>query len=234
MDVVGIKFQAGGPNGYQPFDLRAQPDYTTTAKLGVVSHRDERQGPSTQGMTGIDDGTRLVGRNSATYRGSSLVRVNPNQGTTPLGYSVSPEDTITVLDPRHPLCGQTFSLVAMTQHAHLGRCCVVWLRPHEERLIPLQATNLAFDPADIPPAPLSLSAVEQLLRVGHDIHHASQGVSSDASPSRPSGAAAPARRPDYSPSTMAPPLHRTATACPAGAASRRATVGGPSAHLLTP
>jgi hypothetical protein len=28
-------------------------------------------------MTGIDDGNRLVGRNSATYRGSNLVRVKP-------------------------------------------------------------------------------------------------------------------------------------------------------------
>ena len=74
---------------------------------------------------------------------------NLNQETTPLGQSVSPEQTITVLDPRHPLCGQTFPLVAMTYDARFGRCCVVWLRPYEERLIPLQATHLAFDPNDI-------------------------------------------------------------------------------------
>ncbi len=60
----------------------------------------------------------------------------------------------------------------MTSHAQLGRCCVVQLRPNVERWIPVQATNLAFDPTTISPTPLSRSAVEQLLRVIHDIHHA--------------------------------------------------------------
>jgi len=35
---------------------------------------------------------------------------------------------------------------------------------------------LAFDPTDISPSPLSLAAVEQLLRVFQDIQHAQQGV----------------------------------------------------------
>jgi hypothetical protein len=83
----------------------------------------------------------------------------------------------------------------MTSHAQLGRCCVVRLQPHVERWIPVQATNLAFDPTTISPTPLSLSAVEQLLRVIHVIHHATQGGSSDASPTRPCGTA-PARQPD--------------------------------------
>src|SRR4029453_5112040 len=104
---------------------------------------------------------------------------DPNQVTTPIGHRFSPDQTITVLDPRHPLCGQTLPLVALTDHAQLGRCCVVWLRPYVERLIPVQATNLAFDPTDLSPSPLSLAAVEQLLRVFHDIQHAIQEISSD-------------------------------------------------------
>ena len=75
----------------------------------------------------------------------------------------------TVLDPRHPLCSQTLPLVAIIHHTQLGRCRVVWLRPHVERLVPVQATNLEFDPNDISPSPLSLAAVEQLLRVFQDI-----------------------------------------------------------------
>jgi len=78
--------------------------------------------------------------------------------------------------------GRTFPLVAITHHAQLGRCCVVWLQPHVERFIPVQATNLAFDPNAISPSPLSLAAVEHLLRVFQDIQHAHQGVSRDASP----------------------------------------------------
>jgi hypothetical protein len=156
--------------------------------------------------------------------------LDPNQVTTPIGHRFSPEQTITVLDPRHPLCGRTLPLVALTHHAQLGRCCVVWLRPHVERLIPVQATNLAFDPTDISPSPLSLAAVEQLLRVFHDLQHASQGVSSDARPSRPSCAPPQARRPDCAPSAVEPPVRRPTTARPTGAHRRRATVDSPSAE----
>src|SRR6266446_48373 len=74
---------------------------------------------------------------------------DPNQITTPVGHRFSSDQTITVLDPRHPLCGQTLPLVAITHHTQLGRCCVVWLRPHVERLVPVQATTLEFDPNDM-------------------------------------------------------------------------------------
>jgi hypothetical protein len=92
---------------------------------------------------------------------------------------------------------------------------VVWLRPQIERLVPARATNLEFDPNDISPSPLSLAAVEQLLRVVHDIEHASKGVHSDASPPHPSGATTRARQP--------------ATARAHGADPRRATLGRVSA-----
>src|SRR5215813_3167699 len=157
---------------------------------------------------------------------------NPNQITTPIGHRFSSDQTITVLDPRHPLCGQTLPLVAITYHTQLGRCCVVWLRPHVERLVPVQATNLAFDPTDMSPSPLSLAAVEQLLRVFQDIQHAQQGVSRDASPSRSSRTrtATQARRPDCAPSAVEPPVSRPATARSTGAHWRRTTVDGPSAE----
>jgi len=121
----------------------------------------------------------------------------------------------------------------MTYHADLGHCCVVWLRPQVERLVPVGATNLAFDPNAISPTPLSVDAVEQLLRVVHDIQHASQGVSSDASPSRPSCTTARSRCPDCPPSTLETPIKKSATARPQGAGRRRATVAGPSAKPAT-
>jgi len=36
-----------------------QPDHTTTTKLSMVSEGDKREGPSTQRMTGIEDGDGL-------------------------------------------------------------------------------------------------------------------------------------------------------------------------------
>src|SRR5499427_668211 len=155
---------------------------------------------------------------------------NPNQVTTPIGPRSSADQTITVLDPRHPMYGRTFPLVAITHHSQLGRCCVVWLQPHVERFIPVQATNLAFDPNAISPSPLSIAAVEHLLRVFQDIQHAHQGVSRDASPHCPNGTPSHARRPDCSPSAVEPPVSRPATACPTGAHPCGTTVDGSSAE----
>ena len=135
------------------------------------------------------------------------VLANLNHVTTPVGHSVAPEQTITVIDPRHPLCGRTLTLVAMTHHATLGRCCVVWLRPHIERLVPVRATNLEFDPNDLSPSPLSLAAVEQLLRVVHDIEHASERSPQRCQPTPPE------RRLHPSPTARLPPTS-SGGACP--------------------
>jgi len=158
---------------------------------------------------------------------------NPDQVTTPVSHRLSSEPTITVIDPRHPLCGRTLTLVAMTHHSELGRCCVVWLRPQVERLVPVRATNLEFDPNDLSPAPLSLTAVEQLLRVFHDIEHASKGVNRDASPPLPSRATTRVRPPAGPPPALGVPVSEPATARAHGADPRRATVARSSATPST-
>ena len=158
---------------------------------------------------------------------------NPDQVTTPVGHRLSPEPTITVIDPRHPLCGRTLTLVAVTHHSELGRCCVVWLRPQVERLVPVRATNLEFDPNDLSPSPLSLTAVEQLLRVFRDIEHASKGVNRDASPPLPSGATTRVRPPAGPPPALGVPVSEPATARAHGADPRRATVARSSATPST-
>src|SRR5262249_8232292 len=88
---------------------------------------------------------------------------DPNQITTPIGHRFSPEQTITVLDPRHHLYGQILPLVALTHHTQLGRCCVVWLQPHGERLVPVRATTLAFLPPHLNPSPFSIPALYPFL-----------------------------------------------------------------------
>jgi hypothetical protein len=163
-------------------------------------------------------------------RSSAPAAPNPNQVTTPIGHRSSADQTITVLDPRHPMYERTFPLVAITHHSQLGQCCVVWLQPHVERFIPVQATNLAFDPNAISPSPLSIAAVEHLLRVFQDIQDAHQGVSRDASPYCPNGTPSHARRPDCSPSAVEPPVSRTATVCPTGSHPCGTTVDGSSAE----
>src|SRR5262249_58764253 len=135
-----------------------------------------------------------------------------DQVTPPVSKRLSPEATITVIDPRPPVCGRTLTLVAVTHHSELGRCCVVWLRPQVERLVPVRATNLEFDPNDLNPSPLSLATVEQLLRVVHDIEHASKGVRSDASPPQPRGTTPRVRPPDSPPPALGMPVHEPATA----------------------
>jgi hypothetical protein len=157
----------------------------------------------------------------------------PNQITTPISHRLSPEQTITVIDPRHPLCGRTLPLVAMTYHANLGRCCVVWLRPHVERLVPIQATNLEFDPNEISPSPLTLAAVEHLLCVVHDIEQASKGVNCDANSPCPSGATPRSRPPDCPPSALGVPVHEPTGACSSGSDPCRATGARSSATSTT-
>src|SRR5258707_14100223 len=96
---------------------------------------------------------------------------NLNQPTPPLGRTFPAEHSggvtqaVTIVDPRHPLCGRTLPLVGITTKQYLGRCCVVWLRPSVERHIPVTATDLEFDPNTLSPLPLCLAARQDLLRV---------------------------------------------------------------------
>ena len=80
-----------------------------------------------------------------------------------------------MVDPRHPLCGRTLPLVGITQKSYLGRCCVVWIRPHVERNVPVSATDLEFNPNELSPVPLSLASIQQLVRVFDQVTRAREG-----------------------------------------------------------
>jgi hypothetical protein len=57
---MGIECQIGSANGDQTFHLWPQPNDATTAEIGVVGHRDEREGPPTQRMTRISNSDSLL------------------------------------------------------------------------------------------------------------------------------------------------------------------------------
>jgi hypothetical protein len=86
------------------------------------------------------------------------------QRTTPLATTFSAEETISVIDPRHPLYGQTLRLIQFTKCAYHGQSCVVWLGNGAERLVPLAATDRSPQPLTISPLPLSLTSAESLVR----------------------------------------------------------------------
>lgn len=91
----------------------------------------------------------------------------------------APEQMVTIVDPRHPLCGRTLPLAGITQKPYIGRCCVVWIRPTVERHVPVSATDLEFDPNDLSPIPLSVASVRQLLHVFDRVSRASKGDEAD-------------------------------------------------------
>ena len=65
--------------------------------------------------------------------------------------------------------------MGISHKPYLGRCCVVWLYPEVERYVPVDATDLEFDPRQIHPTPLSIAAVESLLRVFEQIQSSQPG-----------------------------------------------------------
>lgn len=89
----------------------------------------------------------------------------PDQLTTPIDLIMSPpEETVTVVDPRHPLFGRTLPCLGIANSSHRGRCCIVWIRPTVERHVPVAATNLEYDPVTLYPLPISVESLQQFLQ----------------------------------------------------------------------
>jgi len=97
-----------------------------------------------------------------------------NQENTYLGSTVSAVESVTIIDPRHPLFGRTLPLVHITNKQYQGRCCVVLLQEGIERIVPLKATDHSSEPIQEFPLPIDLSSVKQLYEVFRRIlriHH---------------------------------------------------------------
>jgi hypothetical protein len=76
----------------------------------------------------------------------------------------APEETVTVVDPRHPLFGRTLPCLGIANSSHRGRCCIVWIRPTVERHVPVTATTLEFDPTTLYPLPISVESLRQFVQ----------------------------------------------------------------------
>jgi hypothetical protein len=76
----------------------------------------------------------------------------------------SATETVTIVDPRHPLYGRTFPLINIANRSRIGQACVIQLQDDLERTVPLAVTDRASESVDIFPLSLNLSSVRQLLR----------------------------------------------------------------------
>ena len=74
-------------------------------------------------------------------------------------------ETVTVIDPRHPLCGQSFRLLGIAMKNQLGRCCVVLDHAGRERNLPIAVTDHSSDPLTIAPFPLNVATIMTLIHV---------------------------------------------------------------------
>src|SRR5579864_4711144 len=117
--------------------------------------------------------------------GSCMVRPGqgkPNQDITPIGTMFPPEETVHIIDPRHPLYGQTLPLVGITNRSYLGHCCVIAMPGNVERNIPLTATDRSAEPLVLFPLPLDLLGLQRLLHTyARLMRQSEQEVPHDAS-----------------------------------------------------
>ena len=74
-------------------------------------------------------------------------------------------EIVTVIDPRHPLCGQSFRLLGIAMKNQLGRCCVVLDHAGRERNLPITVTDHSPDPLAIVPFPLTVATITSLIHV---------------------------------------------------------------------
>jgi hypothetical protein len=72
---------------------------------------------------------------------------------------------VTVVDPRHPLFGQSFPLLHLKNKQELIPCCLVRLTEGAERLLPISASDLETSPPTIFPLPIDISSLHNLTQV---------------------------------------------------------------------
>ncbi len=142
----------------------------------------------------------------------------------------SSDDYVTVIDPRHPLCNQTFRLLGITTKQYLGQCCVVLDHALRERNIPLVVTDQSPDPLVIASSPLTVATIEHLIHVFSHIHPQPAMVMGEAAGKdapreyRDPTTKQPAmEQADRTHLTSSPDLHRAGLDLPLGSA---ATDGG--------
>src|SRR5438132_10364940 len=124
-------------------------------------------------------------------------------------------EIVTVIDPRHPLCGQSFRLLGIAMKNQLGRCCVVLDHAGRERNLPIIVTDHSPDPLAIAPFPLTVATIASLIHVyshicpqpatdlevgeedGREIPHESRTQTAQPSTMEPAGESRLSRSPHW-------------------------------------
>ncbi len=147
-----------------------------------------------------------------------------------MGDAIPADELITVIDPRHPLCGQKLRLICIVNRPYLGRCCVAWLENGVERDVPIAATDRSPEFLTFYPLPIDISSVERLLTTyahitGQLAKGTEDGLRSSATPAltRPAASSlAVNKHPDHISTSLG-----GIDAGPAAAAQQHPHQGGP-------
>ena len=91
-----------------------------------------------------------------------LAPENHNQVNALIERSFAFPETVTVVDPRHPLFDQTFPVLHIKNQHQLVPSCLVQLAVGARRLIPIRVTNLAPVPPDVFPLSIDISSLQNL------------------------------------------------------------------------
>ncbi|MBT3392214.1 MAG: hypothetical protein HN413_17590 [Chloroflexi bacterium] len=88
----------------------------------------------------------------------------PNQLNASKRNTFAVPESVTVVDPRHPLYEQTFPLLHLKNRQELIPSCLVKIAEGVERLIPVSVTDLSGSPAVVFPSPVDLSSLHNLIQ----------------------------------------------------------------------
>ena len=76
---------------------------------------------------------------------------------------------MTVTDPQHPLYGKTFPLLDIEQRQDRGICCLVAREWGQNSYLPIEVTDLAASVIRMSSIPLSVRALQQLVKAYHQV-----------------------------------------------------------------
>ena len=88
----------------------------------------------------------------------------PDQVNAPIEKILATPETVTIVDPRHPLYDQTFPLLQIKNHRNLIPSCLVRVLEGVDRLVPVAVTDLAATPVIVYSSPLDVSSLENLVQ----------------------------------------------------------------------
>ncbi len=89
-------------------------------------------------------------------------------------------EKVTVIDPRHPLYGQTFSLIQIENRLDYGQCCLVERDWGQNSYLPLAVTDQSKAQWVSSSIPLSVKAIRQLVSTYTQLTEDNENGSTDS------------------------------------------------------